>query len=197
MKKMFLSLCLMPLIGCATTLRNTDAEFDALKRENAELRQQIAERDAQPPAPPKASRVAPAPVVVPAPAVPVPVVRPEDMVPPAARPNYGPPQNWGWMYVTPRGCHRPFLFPIENKTNYFLKLRLDGQEIRIRGANTAMPFLPPGQTVYVCLSSIGEHTLMGDAYATRFGQLKKVEAFNTPIHSNSSLTVDDAVLNLW
>ncbi len=188
MKKISLFLCLMPLtVGCATSLSNTQSELDAVKQENDTLRRQLAERSGSSPAQPRP----PAAVTTPAPL-------PDLTVPPPARPQMGPPQNWGWLYVTPLGCNSPFLFSIENKTAYFLRLRLDGQEIKIRGASSVLPMLPPGQTVYVCLQTPGQHQLMGDAYASRFGQLKKVDAFNTPVQSSfGGITVDNTVLFLY
>ncbi len=96
-------------------------------------------------------------------------------VPPARPQPMGPPQNWGWLNTPPYGCETgPLALAISNSTEYFMALQIDGQDFMVRGGMGVLPHLPPGATMYVCLSDTAVHTITGTAYVARYGALQEV-----------------------
>lgn len=98
-----------------------------------------------------------------------------------SRPAYGVPQNIAALYTPVPGCSRALLVKIRNRTDYYLKLVLDGQELVVAGSAGGLPHVPPGESAYVCLSHIGSHGLSGVAYANRYGQLVESHRFTRPV----------------
>lgn len=100
---------------------------------------------------------------------------------PAARPpaRSGPPQNWAWLHTPPYGCSTgPLSLEIDNQTRYFMAVLMDGKKLRVRGADGELPQIPPGETAYVCLNDLGDHTIDGVAYAGAYGNLVEVDRFH-------------------
>ncbi len=178
--------------GCATTSAARDTEdsleVTALKEQNAELQKRLEALEKT-----TDSRKAAPVVVVPGGPVGAPMMA-SQMVPPPPKPlPPGPPQNWAWLHSRPYGCESgPFAMEVHNLTAaLFMRLSVDGEEVIIRGANgplatrapdgTMMTPLPPDARMYMCLKSLGAHTVTGVLYADRMGVLSEVKRFSRPI----------------
>lgn len=96
---------------------------------------------------------------------------------PAGYPTFAVPQNTAAMYSPVFGCSRALSVRIRNRTDYYLQLFLDGQELMVAGSVGGLPHVPPGEDVFICLSRIGRHGLSGVAYANRYGQLVETHRF--------------------
>lgn len=100
---------------------------------------------------------------------------------PAPHQVYGVPQSVAALYSPVPGCPRALLVNIKNRTDYYLQLFLDGQELMVAGSAGGLPHVPPGENVFVCLSRVGSHGLSGVAYANRYGQLVESHRFTRPV----------------
>jgi hypothetical protein len=184
------------LAACATTGASqkpvVDPMFEAQQRKIASLEAKLVELEARPAVQPAQKQFV------------QPVMVQQQMIPPPARPQIsGPPQYFGWLNMTPYGCTSgPFRLQINNNTDYFVTLLVDGQEVKPRGAYNVLPHVPPKETVYLCLSSLGEHKVAGIAYATRMGVLAEVDTFKVNAYfdahtmqgNGQSMDINDAVL---
>lgn len=183
--------------GCVSTQRSSlERRLRTLEDENFALREQITadtddDTDAAPVATDSARQDESAPVAS-APAAsdaveerttpdisrvttptPVPVT--------ALRPPTGPPQHWVRAYRPPqvRGCDSgTFSVQFRNDTDWYLEVYLDGRRIRVFGADGTLPHIPPGQSAYGCLDSVGTHAIMGRAFARRASELIEVDDFS-------------------
>lgn len=118
------------------------------------------------PSPPPAAAIPGGPAVA-MPMGPIPPARPEAMM--------GPPQNWGWLHTPPMGCDRgPNSLALQNNTDFYVRVVVDGEGLMVRGASGVFPELPPRTTVYVCLSHTGIHSIAGVAYTLRYGVPQEV-----------------------
>jgi len=155
MKKLILFLtaaaCLGTFAACATTGASAGSgedELAKLKRQNAELRQQLS---------------GPRPVGVPNLA---------DMVPPPAQHRVVPPANWAWLHQAPEGCeHGVFSMRIENLTDYYVDMMLNGERLKVRGSRGLLPGIPPNESAYICLGGVGLQSFIGTLFACRGGPL--------------------------
>ena len=147
--------CLGTLAACATTGAVAGSEEDdlaKLKRQNAELRQQLS-----------GPRPVQSPVMAPSLA---------DMVPPPAQHHAMTPANWAWLNQPPEGCeHGVFSMRIENRTDYFVDMMLNGERLKVRGSRGLLPGIPPNESVYICLGNIGVQSFVGTLFACRGGPL--------------------------
>lgn len=94
----------------------------------------------------------------------------EEMTPPPA--NFtpmGPPQNWAWTDARPVGCPDSLALKVQNNTDYFLDLLIDGIGVVNRGAMGRLPYIAPRSTAWLCLDRTGEHYVAGQRIINRMG----------------------------
>lgn len=160
MYKFFMVFMVLPLFAACATSTGTapapNAELELLRQQNAELRRRggASARGHQ--------------------------VHRGAMIPPPARPvRRGPPQNLAWLHHAPRGCASgPLSVEFENRTDFYVRILLDGKELVVRGADGVMPHMPPRTSVFVCLHETGQHNISGIAYIARYGELRETERFS-------------------
>lgn len=116
--------------------------------------------------------------------------------PPASRPMPIPvtPQHWGSMHgapPVPGGCPGILSLTIENRTEYYISVLLDGVAVQVGGGSGILPHLPPGQRVDVCLTRPGRHTVMGVGFARRGAELVEVGRFSEQV------TFDQRSVHTW
>ncbi|OIO52103.1 hypothetical protein COY93_03665 [Candidatus Uhrbacteria bacterium CG_4_10_14_0_8_um_filter_58_22] len=198
--------------GCVSS-RQFDAlasQLDALASQNHDLQQQIAavQRPTAPVSQPEQ------PVTSgPPPAIEQPRPAPRPM--PMGGPGYVapalpfPPQNWARAYGPPEipGCQAGILsVSVENETDFYVSVFIDGQEVRVFGAGGNLPHLPPRQTAYACLEHPGLHAIQGVVYARRGSQMIEVQRFSMSrdfslrtIRSSGRqrISVTNTILNLY
>jgi len=109
-------------------------------------------------------------------------------VPPARPAPGGPPQSFAWLHTPPMGCEEGvFSLEIRNSSDSFLAVLIDGEELEVRGARGMLPHLPPDSSAYICLESLGEHTLAAVSYVPRFGELQEVRRYSRTVRFGSTL----------
>lgn len=161
MSKFFMVFMMLPIFSACATSTGTapvlNAEMELLRQQNVDLRRQVAMRHG---GVHQGHRGA--------------------MIPPPARPvRRGLPQNFAWLHQAPRGCASgPLSVEFENRTDYYVKVLLDGKELVVRGADGIMPHVPPRSSVFVCLFETGQHNVSGIAYVARYGELRETERFS-------------------
>ena len=96
----------------------------------------------------------------------------EEMTPPPAHVTpMGPPQNWAWTDARPVGCPDALALQVQNTTDHFLDMIIDGIGVVNRGAMGRLPFIPPHATAWICLDRTGEHYISGRRIFNRMGVL--------------------------
>jgi hypothetical protein len=86
-----------------------------------------------------------------------------------------PPSNVGFLHRPPKECERgPYALVIDNPTESFASVVLDGRTVRVFGADDELPpLIPPYEKIYVCLDEIGMHGYRITLFGARGRQLKK------------------------
>ncbi len=177
-KFVFVCIALSLAAGCVESVPKAD--FDRAMAENRRLAEEKAlllSLASSPSAPSPAAPPQGQPPVVTAPVAPnggngmtfIPT-------PPPAQPQvYGPPQNWAWLHTPPKDCETgKFSLPIWNRTAHkFTTVLIDGKAFMVRGSGGVLPHLPPGETVYICLESLGLHSIAVVAYEPRMRVLQE------------------------
>lgn len=165
MSKFFMVFMMLPLFAACATSTGTaparNAEMELLRQQNVDLRRKVAmQRGGVTARGHHAHHGA--------------------MIPPPARPvRRGPPQHLAWLHQAPRGCASgPLSVEFENRTDFYVRILLDGKELVVRGADGVMPHVPPRTSVFVCLHETGQHNISGIAYIARYGELRETERFS-------------------
>jgi outer membrane murein-binding lipoprotein Lpp len=169
------------LAGCASRrqMRQMATHMSVLETQNAALIQALDEQKAEAEVK-KTKAVAKAtPVAAPAPVPFMPAGAPMMSVPPSMTSRMdNPPKNVGSLYQEMLACNKtPLHYRIHNDTNLHYKLMLDGKPIIVNGERR-LPYLPPGETVHLCVDRLGKHRLTGVGYAMRGRTPVRVKKFS-------------------
>lgn len=110
----------------------------------------------------------------------------EDMTPPPAHMTpMGPPQNWAWTDARPDGCPDEYALQIQNRTNFYINLLIDGIAISNRGAVGRLPSFARKSTIWICLNRAGKHVFSGERIVNRMGAAVVDARFHFPVEFSS------------
>lgn len=78
--------------------------------------------------------------------------------------------KWGFLHSPPSWCKKGSLtFGVTNSTELFMELFVQGGEVSVSGNGGGVPYVPPGETVFVCLKVPGSYDVSGFVYELPVG----------------------------
>ena len=163
------------LVGCASrsTVHRMETQLDALQAQNEILQEKLVNTKTE-----GSKKTGSVHAVGMAPMMP--------MARDAHRMS-NPPKTWASLNREPLACKEtPLHYKIRNYTNLHIQLQIDGEPVKVFGGQGTLPFLPPKETVHLCLDAPGRHRVSGIAYTGRHPHLVEVKRFSAEVYTDSA-----------